>query len=72
MHAFDNKGYRLGYGGGFYDRTFAKLRALKDIVGIGVALDIQHIDTVPIGEYDMPQDMVITENKRFLYKRDEK
>ena len=72
MLAFDNKGYRLGYGGGFYDRTFAKLRALKDIVGIGVALDIQHIDTVPIGEYDMPQDMVITENKRFLYKRDEK
>ena len=69
MLAFDSAGYRLGYGGGFYDRTFAKLRPIKNILAVGVALDIQHIDTVPVGEFDMPLNAVITENKSYAYRK---
>ena len=39
--AFDSRGWRLGYGGGFYDRTLAALRARKPIVAVGLAYDEQ-------------------------------
>jgi 5-formyltetrahydrofolate cyclo-ligase len=58
--AFDAKGYRLGYGGGFYDRTLAGLRARKGIVTIGIAYDEQRIDAVPHHGYDQPIDWVLT------------
>ena len=59
--AFDARGYRLGYGGGFYDRTLAKLRALKPITAIGVGFAAQGIDHVPHDELDQPVDFVMTE-----------
>ncbi len=65
MLAFDVKGYRLGYGGGFYDRTLAKLRALKAVTAIGVAYHAQMMDEVPIGPYDAPLDYVMTEQGTF-------
>lgn len=58
--AFDADGYRLGYGGGFYDRTLARLRALKPIVSIGIAFDEQRVDAVPHADYDEPLDWVLT------------
>jgi 5-formyltetrahydrofolate cyclo-ligase len=58
--AFDTAGYRLGYGGGFYDRTLARLRALKPIVSIGVAFDEQRVDAVPHVDYDERLDWVLT------------
>jgi 5-formyltetrahydrofolate cyclo-ligase len=58
--AFDAEGYRLGYGGGFYDRTLARLRALKPIVSIGVAFDEQRVDAVPHVDYDERLDWVLT------------
>jgi 5-formyltetrahydrofolate cyclo-ligase len=58
--AFDLTGYRLGYGGGFYDRTLARLRALKPIVSIGIAFDEQRVDAVPHADYDEPLDWVLT------------
>ncbi|MGE0023309.1 MAG: 5-formyltetrahydrofolate cyclo-ligase [Hyphomicrobium sp.] len=58
--AFDAEGYRLGYGGGFYDRTLARLRALKPIVSIGIAFDEQKVDTVPHADYDERLDWVLT------------
>lgn len=61
--AFDRKGYRLGYGGGFYDRSLAKLRALKPIIAIGVAYASQEWEMVPHGEFDQPLDYVMTENE---------
>jgi 5-formyltetrahydrofolate cyclo-ligase len=65
MLAFDRKGYRLGYGGGFYDRTLEKLRALKQVVAIGVAYHVQMVDEVPAGRHDAPLDFVMTERESF-------
>jgi 5-formyltetrahydrofolate cyclo-ligase len=58
--AFDERGYRLGYGGGFYDRTLARLRALKPIVSIGIAFDEQKVDAVPHVDYDERLDWILT------------
>jgi 5-formyltetrahydrofolate cyclo-ligase len=58
--AFDARGNRLGYGGGFYDRTIARLRALKPVVTIGLAFDEQRVDAVPHAGYDQRLDWVLT------------
>jgi 5-formyltetrahydrofolate cyclo-ligase len=58
---FDRRGYRLGYGGGFYDRTLAELRRTKTITAIGVGYADQELDEVPIAEYDEPLDWIMTE-----------
>lgn len=65
MLAFDRRGYRLGYGGGFYDRTLEKLRILKKVVAVGVAYHAQMVDEVPIGPHDAPLDYVMTEQETF-------
>jgi 5-formyltetrahydrofolate cyclo-ligase len=59
--AFDLAGYRLGYGGGFYDRTLTKLRAAGRITAIGFAYEGQLVDAVPRAEYDQPLDAILTE-----------
>lgn len=59
--AFDKNGYRIGYGGGYYDRFLDKLR--KDAIKIGLAFDLQLIDKVPKDNYDKPVDIIITENE---------
>jgi len=58
--AFDRRGRRLGYGGGFYDRTLAALRARKAIAAVGVGYDEQLIDAVPHLDYDERLDWVLT------------
>jgi 5-formyltetrahydrofolate cyclo-ligase len=58
--AFDLHGYRLGYGGGFYDRTLAAVRAAKPVVVIGLAYDEQRVDAVPHLDYDQRLDWVLT------------
>jgi 5-formyltetrahydrofolate cyclo-ligase len=58
--AFDATGYRLGYGGGYYDRTLAGLRAKKPVVAIGIAYDEQRVDAVPHDGYDQPLDWILT------------
>ena len=59
--AFDKAGYRLGYGGGFYDATLKALRATKKIIAIGVAYAGQEISNVPHEAHDMKLDYVMTE-----------
>ena len=59
--AFDRKGYRLGYGGGFYDRTLAVLRAKKKIIAIGAGYAEQEVENVPYESYDQKLDFVMTE-----------
>ncbi len=58
--AFDARGQRLGYGGGFYDRTLHELRRLKPLVTVGIAYDEQRLDAVPHLDYDQPLDWVLT------------
>ena len=59
--AFDRRGYRLGYGGGFYDRTLERLRAAGDVRAIGVAYAAQEMETVPIEPTDQRLDAIVTE-----------
>ena len=60
--AFDKSGSRLGYGGGYYDRAIAQLRAAGTVVTVGLAFDQQEVDAVPILDYDQPLDWVITQS----------
>lgn len=59
--AFDSAGYRLGYGGGFYDRTIEKLGKKKPIITIGVAYSAQQITNVPTDKHDQQLDWILTE-----------
>ena len=59
--AWDRRGYRLGYGGGFYDRTLQVLRALRPTVAIGFAFAAQQLAKVPIDATDQRLDIVVTE-----------
>ncbi|MBT5108582.1 MAG: 5-formyltetrahydrofolate cyclo-ligase [Rhodospirillaceae bacterium] len=65
MLSFDRAGYRLGYGGGFYDRTLRRLRARKPIVAIGVAYVVQEVSETPHGPDDEPLDWLVTEREAF-------
>jgi 5-formyltetrahydrofolate cyclo-ligase len=58
--AYDNNNYRLGFGGGYYDRTFAELEKHKNIQKIGVAYQIQYTLSLPIEKHDYKLDVVIT------------
>ncbi len=59
--AFDAHGYRMGYGGGFYDRTFEQISALKHVQAVGYAYSDQEVLLVPREETDFPLNAVITE-----------
>ncbi len=56
--AFDRSGARLGYGGGYYDRTLA---LLSGATAIGVAYAAQEIAQVPTGPHDVPLHAIATE-----------
>lgn len=59
--AFDRRGYRLGYGAGYYDMTLTALRARKPIVAVGIAYAAQEVEMVPITPRDARLDLVLTE-----------
>ena len=61
MLAFDHAGYRLGYGGGFYDRTLEHLRSVKSIRAVGVAYEAQRVPTIPREVTDQRLDALLTE-----------
>ena len=67
MNGFDRQGYRLGYGGGFFDRTLESLRESKPLV-IGLSFELAAIDTIRPQPWDVPMDYVVTE--RGVYRRD--
>ena len=60
MLAFDKTGHRLGYGGGYYDRTLRSLRASKSIVAVGIAFDEQEIDRLRYEDHDEALDWLLT------------
>ncbi len=61
--AFDRTGHRLGYGGGYYDRTIAELRARKPVVAVGLAFAAQEVPEVPATPRDARLDLVLTERE---------
>jgi 5-formyltetrahydrofolate cyclo-ligase len=64
--AFDANGGRLGYGGGFYDRSLQGLRAQdrtgRRTLAVGFAYSAQQVDAVPRGPTDQPLDAIVTEH----------
>jgi 5-formyltetrahydrofolate cyclo-ligase len=58
--AFDARGYRLGYGGGYFDRTLHDLRQRKPILAVGLGLDELEVDAVPHLDYDERLDWILT------------
>jgi 5-formyltetrahydrofolate cyclo-ligase len=65
MNGWDGEGYRLGYGGGFFDRTLASYSRRPFV--IGVSYELARIETVKPQSWDIPVDCVLTE--RGLYRR---
>jgi 5-formyltetrahydrofolate cyclo-ligase len=65
--AFDARGGRLGYGGGFYD---AFLRAAPGVPRIGICYEVQLVDEVPMSEHDERVDVVVTEERVVRAPRD--
>jgi 5-formyltetrahydrofolate cyclo-ligase len=59
--AFDRRGFRLGYGGGFYDRTLAALRAHRPRLAIGFGFAAQEVAAVPVEPTDQRLDAILTE-----------
>jgi len=65
--AFDENGYRIGYGGGYYDRLIKRLP--HSCKTIAIAFEVQVIDSVPHESHDMKVDMIITEDRIINCKR---
>lgn len=63
MVAFDKNKFRLGYGGGYYDRYIKKISKLKNIFKVGFAFSFQEIFKLPIGRYDQRLDVILTDKK---------
>lgn len=68
--AFDGEGRRLGYGGGFYDRTLAGLRAVRRTLAVGLAYAVQQVEAVPHDATDQPLDAVVTERGLIRFHAD--
>jgi len=62
--AFDRRGRRLGYGGGFYDKLLADTLSPCAWLVAG-AFESQMVEKVPVDEHDMPMDVVVTENGHY-------
>ena len=69
LAAFDRNGHRIGYGAGHYDHTFAHLRKVKAVIGVGLAFAAQEIEAVPALPHDVRLDFVLTESGTFDFRR---
>lgn len=61
LAGFDRQGNRLGYGGGFYDRTLESLRCQGDVTAIGYAYAVQELAAIPAEPTDQPLDLIVTD-----------
>lgn len=66
--AFDQKGYRLGYGQGWYDRTLINLKSSgRRVVAVGLAFDYQRLESIPCESHDQKLDYVVTPTTIYEY-----
>jgi 5-formyltetrahydrofolate cyclo-ligase len=68
LACFDRAGHRIGYGAGYYDMTINRLRGMKPVVAIGMALAAQEIGRVPATERDARLDFVLTEHETINFR----
>ena len=61
LAGFDRAGNRLGYGGGFYDRTLEMLRSSAPVRAIGLAFGCQEVPNIPAEVFDQPLDLIVTD-----------
>ena len=64
--AFDYRKFRLGYGGGYYDRYIKRLEKKKNFLSIGLAFDYQKVNKLKINKYDKKLDIILT--NKSIYK----
>jgi 5-formyltetrahydrofolate cyclo-ligase len=67
LACFDRRGHRIGYGAGYYDRSLARLRAMKPVHAAGVAYGVCEIAAVPYETHDQSLDAVVTEQETILF-----
>tara|TARA_B100001250_G_C19689652_1_gene739692 strand:- start:217 stop:762 length:546 start_codon:yes stop_codon:yes gene_type:complete len=60
--AFDKYKFRLGYGGGYYDRYIQKIKKIKKILTIGISFSFQEVEKIPKNKHDQKLDFILTEN----------
>ncbi|MDG6997356.1 MAG: 5-formyltetrahydrofolate cyclo-ligase [Nitrososphaerota archaeon] len=65
--AWDERGYRIGNGGGYFDIALAPL---KGNLTIGLAFEVQRVVKVPADEYDVPLKMIVTESRILKFEKD--
>lgn len=63
VNGFDARGYRLGYGGGYFDRTLAELKPARGTIGVG--FELARLTTLPEEAHDHPLDWIVTEKGAF-------
>ena len=61
--AFTRDGGRLGYGGGYYDRSLAAARVAGTVLAVGYAYGAQEVDDLPLSPLDQPLDWIVTERR---------
>lgn len=66
--AFDSQGYRLGYGGGYFDRFLPTIR--PDCTKVGLAYDFQLLDELPREPHDTAVDVIVTECRTYYVKKE--
>ena len=60
---FDRYKFRIGYGGGFYDRYISKIHKFKKILTVGFAFSFQEISRIPINKFDQKLDFILTDKE---------
>lgn len=63
--AFDRRGYRLGYGAGYFDRFLAG----RSFPAVGLAYDVQLVETLPVEAHDVAMSVVVTERRTYEISR---
>ena len=63
--AFDNGKFRLGYGGGYYDRYIQKIKKIKKFLSIGLAFEFQKVKKLKVDKFDQKLNIILTNKKTY-------
>lgn len=63
LAGFDRLGNRIGYGGGYYDRSLQQLRRAGPVMTVGLAFSVQELQVIPAESFDQPLNRIVTERE---------